>query len=59
MKKNRFVDDQISVILAEADRGAGTTGDVCRSHEVPEVTFSNWQERFQGMGVDEHRGTAF
>ena len=42
-------------ILAEADRGEQTIGDVCRSHGVSEATFYNWRKRFRGMGVDEVR----
>lgn len=55
MKKSRFKEEQIVMILAEADRGEQTIGDVCRAHGVSEATFYNWRKRFRGMGVDEVR----
>jgi len=55
MKKSRFTEEQIVRILAEADRGAKTIGDICRGHGVSEATFYNWRKRFRGMGVDEVR----
>lgn len=55
MKKSRFTEERIVAILAEADRGEQTIGDVCRSHGVSEATFYNWRKRFRGMGVDEVR----
>lgn len=55
MKKSRFTEEQIVVILAKADCGEQTIGDVCRSHGVSEATFYNWRKRFRGMGVDEVR----
>jgi len=41
----------IVTILAEADRGERTIGDVCRGHGVSEATFYNWRKRFRGMGL--------
>jgi len=55
MKMSRFTEEQVVAILAEADRGEKTIGDVCRSHGVSEPTFYNWRKRFRGMGVDEVR----
>jgi putative transposase len=55
MKRSRFSEEQIVTILAEADCGEQTIGDVCRAHGVSEATFYNWRKRFRGMGVDEVR----
>lgn len=55
MKKSRFTEEQVVTILAEADRGEKTIGDVCRAYGVSEATFYNWRKRFRGMGVDEVR----
>jgi putative transposase len=55
MKRSRFSEEQIVTILAVADCGEQTIGDVCRAHGVSEATFYNWRKRFRGMGVDEVR----
>lgn len=55
MKRGRFTEEQIVAILAEADRGEKTIGDVCRAHGVSEPAFYNRRKRFRGMGVEEVR----
>ena len=55
MKKSRFTEEEIVMILARADRGEQTIGDVCRARGVSEVTFYNWRKRFRGTRVDEVR----
>jgi len=49
MKSSRFTEEQVVAILAEADRGEKTVGDVCRAHGVSGATFYNWRKRFRGM----------
>lgn len=55
MKSTRFTDEQVVVILAEADQGERSISEVCRAHGVSEATFYNWRKRFRGMGVAEVR----
>jgi len=55
MKTSRFSEEQVVGILAEADRGERTIGDVCRAHGISEATFYSWRKRFRGMGVEEVR----
>jgi len=55
MKRSRFTEEQVVTILAEADRGEKTIGDVCRAHGISQATFYNWRKRFRGMTVDEVR----
>jgi transposase-like protein len=43
MKKSRFTEEQIVTILAEANRGEHTIGEVCRVHGVSEATFYSWR----------------
>ena len=58
MNESRFTEEQIVAILAQADRGEKTIGDVCRSHGVSEATFYNWWKRFRGRGLRKCGSTA-
>ena len=55
MKKSRFTEEQVVNIVAEADKGDKTIGDICIAHGISQATFYNWRKRFHGMGVDEVR----
>jgi len=55
VKKSKWGEERIVRILAEADKGEGTSEELCRKHGVSEATFYHWRKRFRGMGVDEAR----
>jgi putative transposase len=52
MKRSRFSDEQIIVILKEQEAGA-VTADVCRRHGISEATFYKWKAKFGGLEVTE------
>ncbi len=53
MKQKRFTDEQIVSILAQAEKGEKTIGEVCREHGVSEVSFYRWRQKFGSVGVKE------
>ena len=53
MKQKRFTDEQIVSILAQAERGEKTIGEVCRAHGVSAVSFYPWRQKFGSVGVKE------
>ena len=48
MKRSRFSEEQIIVILKEQEAGAKTV-DVCRKHGISDVTFYKWKSKYGGM----------
>ena len=48
MKKWRFTETQIVLILKEADAGM-LVKDVCRKHGISEATYSHWKAQYGGM----------
>lgn len=52
MKRTRFMDEQIIVILTEHEADA-KCADLCMKHGMSEGTFYNWKAKFDGMTVSE------
>lgn len=52
--KRRFTEEQIIVILKEAEAGVKVK-DLCRQHNVTEQTYYRWKSKYGGMSVSEIR----
>ncbi len=52
MKGKRYKTEEKIRILREAD-GDKTIGEVCREHNISEVTFHRWKRQFGQMEVNE------
>ena len=54
MARKRFTDEQIVLILREAER-ASSKKEVIRKHGISEQTLYRWQRRFGGMEASQVR----
>jgi putative transposase len=52
MKRIRFSEEQIIVVLREHEAGA-KTADLARKHGISEATVYNWKARYGGLEVSE------
>ncbi len=53
--KKRFTDEQMILILREAETGAMTIKALCRKHNITGQTFFRWRNKFGGLDVPEAR----
>lgn len=49
MKSGLFTNEQIVVILQEAEKGEKPIIDLCKEKGISEATFYNWRKKFGGM----------
>jgi putative transposase len=48
--KKRFTEEQIVVILREAELGQKTVDQICREHGVSQNTYYVWKRKYSAMG---------
>ena len=52
MKKSRYSEEQIIVMLKQSEAGV-KTAELCREHGISAATFYQWKSKFGGMDVSE------
>ncbi len=53
MKTNQYSAEAIIRILAQAEHGTQTIGEVCREHGIAEATFYRWRKAYGAMPLNE------
>ena len=51
--KKKYTDEQIVIILEEANSYEGTIEDYCRIKQLSPQTYYKWKSKFNGVNVSE------
>ena len=52
MRKSKFTESQILVILGEGEAGLAVA-EVCRKHGISTATYYQWKSKYAGMSANE------
>lgn len=53
MKRGQFSQEQITLLLRQAETGAQTISQICREYGITQTTFYRWRNKFGSMTTDE------
>ncbi len=52
MKRKRFTEEQILVVLKQAESGR-PVAEICREQGVSDATFYNWRKKYSGLELSD------
>jgi len=55
MKRSKFTEEQLIVILKGQEKSNIKVSDICRKHGISDQTFHNWKKKYGGLTLDELR----